>query len=242
MILVDSGLVKILFYLTTIVFLVRMHLLPIATAVTTLTDVTRLYTLHPREAFAPSTWHPTHERRRQEIASLLDQADMNDKLYALSPLLWYSLKFTVCHEYGHLLLGHLTSDKKTLRLRPANQVTRARMHSYEPWNRELQADSVAMDLLIEGDKPVEPSVKMARFMGPMFLFHAWHMIEQVQTAKSSDEAGSTHPPIELRMESIRSGIGRELGPYEGERVLGLELDLSALGQLVASSLAEDSGK
>ena len=119
-----------------------------------------------------------------DIRYMLFEEDVKSSAY-----LWI-----VAHEYAHLLLGHLNSERKNLRGRYINDISVE--ESYFQWKDEFDADFLAASIVMASD---------SAYFKISGIYLALMCLKICGFDNETDEI-STHPPVNKRLDNLMSFI------------------------------------
>ena len=117
--------------------------------------------------------------------------------------------FVIGHEYGHILAGHLTSNKT----KKAMLADESEDEIATNWQNEFEADVRGLDLMLMAQQKNGLDLPLS-FSGAVFFFKCVEIIEKaisiIQTGDVTASHSITHPPTQTRLEFLYTTINNSV--------------------------------
>ncbi len=154
----------------------------------------------------------------------------------LSDMLRTSMEtFVLAHEYGHVVCGHLNSEKTKGQMLGTAEVEEFKTN----WNQEFEADVKGLELMlaVRGKQGFDLSLN---FWGADLFFACIDMLERAVGILSCGDPkvglSATHPPTPLRRESLRQVLRNSLSAEDVKAPLQLSDTLAQVSDTIWSRL------
>lgn len=130
-----------------------------------------------------------------DVYNLLFNGLTYGQRFLANMLTYVSLKFVLCHEYSHIILGHLGSGSQTVHI--GKEVSL--MIQNHDQREEIEADLKAMEITLKTYPPNEEIYRHLVVAGIEFVISIIETVEEFYLQRPSD----THPKASIRRKNLR---------------------------------------
>lgn len=127
--------------------------------------------------------------------------------------------FILCHEYGHIISGHLDSDGKKSMIAGVEDE-----EVFLSWSEEIEADVRGLELFLNVRANDGYDLALS-FMGADLFFGCIEAIEKsvaiLKNGTDETSLSATHPPVSFRREALRKALRRSFTEEQLEGVFNL---------------------